>query len=99
MMPRVTWQNMGTPFSATQVHTDMAILEVTSAPVSMRTDTLIQGWTLIGTVGSKQGDPLSALSVTSGGSGRFTPNNASLLAEGDTFLNLSGDPSRSVSKS
>ena len=87
---------METPFSTTQVPTDIANLEVTSAPVSMRTDTLTQGWTLIGAQGSKQGDPLSALSVTHE---RFAPDNAPLLAEGDTFLNLSDDPSRSVSKS
>lgn len=90
---------METLFSTTQVHTDMVIVEVTSTPVSMRTDTLIQGWTLIGTVGSKQGDPLSALSVTRAESERFVPDNAPLLAEGDTFLNLFGDLSRSVSKS
>lgn len=89
---------METPFSTTQVRTDIAILEVTSAPVSMRTDTLILGWTL-GIVGSKQGDRMRALSVTRAESERFVPDNAPPLAEGDTFLNLTGDPSRSVSKS
>lgn len=72
---------------------------LTSAPVSMRTDTLIQGCALIGTIGTKHGDLLSALSVTRAESEHFVPDNAPLLAEGDTFLNLSGDPSRSVSKS
>ena len=65
----------------------------------MRTDSLIQDWTPIGTVGPKQVVPLRALSVTRAEKERFAPDNAPLPAEGDTFLDLSGDLSRSVSKS
>ncbi|KAF8265222.1 hypothetical protein EI94DRAFT_1736289 [Lactarius quietus] len=54
---------------------------------------------VIGTRGFKQGNPLSAPSVTRNESERFAPNNAQPLGEGDTFLDLAGDPSRSVSKS
>ncbi|KAI9442337.1 hypothetical protein H4582DRAFT_2126828 [Lactarius indigo] len=60
------------------------------------------GW-ILGTVGSpdsrsEQEDPLSALSVTRVESERVAPDNAPPLAEGDTFLDLHGDPSRSASK-
>jgi len=48
---------------------------------------------------SKQEDPLSALSVTRAESERLAPDNAPPLTEGDTFLDLHGDPSRSASKS
>lgn len=43
---------------------------------------------------SKQGGPLNALSVARAGSERVAPDTAPLLAEGDTFLDLYGDPSR-----
>lgn len=49
-------------------------------------------------IGFKQEDLLSAFSVTNAESERVAPDNAP-RAEGDTSLDLSGDPSRSAFKS
>ena len=47
----------------------------------------------------QQEDPLSALSVTHAETERLAPNNAPPRAEGDTFLDMFGDPTRSAFKS